>query len=248
MSFVLLPHRLVCLKTTGLEYTQEMAKDSFKALSRLTKRALIDDPELNSFLRPEFPIVAERKKFIRRCLRRMKTRRMLLRAHWYTDIADHQRKFRGEHDPLSIIFLVGIAEALGKRRVGNRKLGSWKAILDFFKNISAQDKKELLKNFQRSLSPIIRPRLRFSSIVRIFYDIRNAAVHGDDHYSFTLMRSSDKKKYISENYNKYGVITSAKTGKNRHRQKRVMLDTSLTYQELRSIFVRTALENIKASF
>lgn len=207
------------------------------------KKGLIVDKGLNDFLKPIFPVDDERHDFIKNCLRKIGTRRMLLRAQWYTEIADDQEKVRQSRPALSLIFLMALAEAIAKNRTRNVHLRSPEAVKEFFKYISEEDKTLLFRGFRRLL---ISPRhhdLRFSSILKILYNVRNSAVHGEDYFSFSLMDRGEKEKHAG--YTDFGLITSGYLG-GRREKRRVSLHVKLTYEELRDIFRRTALANIKS--
>lgn len=221
-------------------------KNSWSKISRAVKRELIEDADLNNFLSPFFDSEIDRKKFIKRCLIKLKTRRMLLRTQWYAEIADGLSKVRSNRPALQIIFLMSLAEGVARLRAGDNSTDSKKIILDFFRFTSAKDKKLLAQKFRRAFVSVKQHKLRFSSAVNILYDIRNKAVHGHDFYSFSLLNEQRKKEYINGGYTHYGVITTGLLGKKRKR--RVSLDISLTYMELRNIIVRTALENIRNLF
>jgi hypothetical protein len=211
-------------------------------IDKQVKAGLVVDTRLNNFLKPVFPDINERRNFIKMCLKKTKTRRMLLRAQWYTEIADDQEKVRNNRPALKIIFLMGLAEAVTKTRVGKNNIEPLKAIQDFFRYILPEDKKMLAQNFQRAFLSPKHHSLRFTSIIRILYEIRNRAVHGEDYYSFALFHESEKQKY--KDYTDFGYMTSGKLGK-RKRKRRVPLSVKLTYEELRDAVRRTAIENIK---
>ena len=78
----------------------------FKEIDNQIKKQLITDPDLNKFLAPEFSNRKDREDFIKECLKKQKTRRMLLRAQWYTEIADDMDKIRQSRPALRIIFLI----------------------------------------------------------------------------------------------------------------------------------------------
>lgn len=218
-------------------------KNEWKIIDEAVKRGLLEDKNLHNFLQPVFNSRSGRAVFIRKCLRKISTRRMLLRAQWCTEIADDQGKIRQGRPALRIIFLLGLAEALAKKRMGNRSLQSFKAIKEFFRYISASDRNILCTSFKRTLLRPRQPTLRFTSILRMLYDIRNRAVHGDDFFSFSLMDEDTKKEQAP--YSSFGLITSGYLG-SRYRKKRVSLDIKLSYEELRDIFRRTAIANIES--
>lgn len=212
----------------------------WKKVDDATKRGLVVDKKLNNFLRPVFVVQQEREVFIKDCLKRTSTRRMLLRSQWYTEIADDQKKVRLNRPALRIIFLIALAEALAKKRLKKKNMKSFEAIKEFFKYITAQDKALFLKGFRRTLLYSKHHNLRFSSVVKVLYDIRNRAVHGEDYYSFSILDKKRKKEYDIDS-----SLTFAFLG-NRNRKRKVSLDIALTYEDLRNIFRRTAIENIKS--
>lgn len=224
-------------------------KNSWRKIDIAVKKELTENAGLNNFLSPFFDSEVDRKKFIKRCLVKLKTRRMLLRTQWYAEIADGLNVVRSSRPALQIIFLMSLAEGVARLRTGvldDDSVGSRKMIHNFFEFATTEDKKLLAQKFQRALISVKHHKLRFSSAVNILYNIRNKAVHGDDFYSFSLLDEQRKKEYINEGYTHYGVMTTGLLGKKKKR--RVSLDISLTYIELRNIIVRTALENMHGLF
>ncbi len=220
----------------------------WKQVDDMTKKALLEDKEIHAFLRPVFSDKDERRRFIQKCLRRITPRRMLNHAHWYLEMADNQEKVRPGRPALKIIFLMALAEYITKMRIGNNRISSTAAIHSFFTFTSKEDKLELQKGIQRALIRHPNHQLRFSSLIRILYDVRNQAVHGEDYYSFSLADPEEKRKHA--HYTHWGLITSGylvsrPSRRNaRRRRARVALDITLTYEELREIFRRTAIANI----
>jgi len=221
-----------------------MAND-FKLIDNITKQRLMADPELHTFLTPVFAEEPERRVFIKRCLRKNKTRRMLLHAQDYLEMADDQRQTRHTEPALSLIFLMAMSESLAKTRMGNKKFGSAAAARSFFKYILPADKQSLKQKFRRALLSAQHHELRFSSILKILYENRNKAVHGDDYFIFQLMDESTRVEYESGNYTHFGQLTHVTLVSKSKKRKRVTIDLILTYEELRDIFRRTAIENIK---
>jgi len=215
------------------------------------KEAIIEDEDLNNFLSPFFDSEANQKNFIRKCLLKLKTRRMLLRTHWYAEIADGLDVVRSNRPALQIIFLMSLAEGVARLRTGvmdDDTVSSRKMIFEFFKFTSIDDKKVLAQKFQRALLAPKHHKLRFHSAISILYDIRNRAVHGDDFYSFSLLGEKQKKEFVDGGYTHYGIMTTGFLGKRGKKKRRVALDIVLTYNDLRAIVVRTALENIRTLF
>ncbi len=206
----------------------------FEKIDELYKESMVSDKERNKYLKPIYPNKDDRENFIRKCLAKLKTRRMLNRAQWYSEIADTMEKVKPRNTALKIIFLMSLAEGVSTLKIGKRQsksLGSFKTIKKFFDYISEDDKHRLITNIKNLSSSSRSQKLRFSSIVRLLYDVRNKAVHGEDYYSFSL---------------ESGTITSVETGRKTKRRK--VLNTSLAYKELRDIFRRTAIANIQAAF
>jgi len=214
-------------------------KKIWQNIDDAVKKQLLVDKGLNDFLKSIFPIETERQKFIQKCVRKIKTRRMLLRAQWYTEMANDQENVRQNRPALKLIFLMALAEALAKQRIGTIHIGSFDAIKEFFKYISEDDKRILSRGFKRAMLKLKHHNLRFFSILKVLYNIRNSAVHGEDYFSFSLMDPENKRMEPN-----LSILTSGYLG-SKKRKTRVSLDVKLTYEELRDVFVRTAILNIK---
>jgi len=117
----------------------------------------------------------------------------------------------------------------------------------FFDFISEKDKEILKHNFKRALLKPKHHEFRFSSILRILYNVRNRAVHGEDFWTFSLMEKEQKKNFIKDGYTSFAVISDGYLGY-RLKKRNEKLSISLTYEELRDIFIRTAISNIKNYF
>lgn len=209
------------------------------------KQGILKDKDLNNLLQPFFADKNEIENFIKKCLTKLKTRRMLLRVQWYTEIADDLEKIRQNRPALRLVFLIALAESIAKTRLGKKNISSLDAVKNFFKYILQDDKQKIINNFRRALLEMITPRLRFSSIIKILCEVRNKAVHGEDFWSFFLLEQKEKREY--SHYNHYSLLVSGSLGKI-GRKKRVSLSIKLTYEELRDIIIRTAIENIKPLF
>jgi|GEM_PF-2351415 len=79
-------------------------KDLLKKLEATVKQDLPEDSNLNNFLRPFFSLESDRRYFIKKCLVKMQTRRMLLRAQWYSEIADGLNKIKLIDRPCRLFF------------------------------------------------------------------------------------------------------------------------------------------------
>jgi len=99
-----------------------MSTKDWQEIDRQVKKELLVDIRLNNFLRSVFPNLIERRVFIGKCLKKLTTRRMLLRAQWYTEIADDMDKIRRNRPALKIVFLFGLAESIVKFRLKNKKI------------------------------------------------------------------------------------------------------------------------------
>lgn len=84
--------------------------DAIKKLNELGKKVIASDKRLYDALRPYFDSVDEVEKYIIKCLRKLTTRRMLLRVQWYVELAEHINKAREARPALPLIFLMAMAE------------------------------------------------------------------------------------------------------------------------------------------
>lgn len=229
--------------------------NTWREIDKMVKKELLKNRELNNLLTPFFNSESSRKEFIQKCLKKQKTRRMLLRTQWYSEIAEGLDVVKSNRPALQIIFLMSLAEGVARLKTdkdGDDTVSSRSMIKEFFSRTTTQDRKLIAQKFKRALVKIEYHNLRFSSAVNILYDIRNRAVHGNDFYSFSLLNENQKKEFVDGGYTHYGIMTTGflgKTGKtrsgNKRRKQRVRLDISLTYKELKNIVIRTAIENIK---
>jgi len=101
-----------------------------------------------------------------------------------------------------------------------------------------------MTKFRRTLTATGRQTLRFSSIIRILYQIRNDAVHGEEFWKFSLV---DKKHHKDVKEPHWSLLTTGRLG-TKKRKREVHIETRLTYENLRDIFVRTAIQNIESKF
>ncbi len=226
-----------------------MKINQWNKIDKVVKVGLAKDRDLNNFLNPFFVSELKTNVFIKQCLKKLKTRRMMLRTQWYAEIADGLDVVKSSRPALQIIFLMSLAEGVARLKDGAMDNdGSRKMIHNFFKFTTAEDKKLLAQKFQRALVSVRHHKLRFYSVISILYDIRNRAIHGDDFYSFSLLNEKQKKEFVDGGYTHYGIMTTGFLGKRRKRKQRVPLDIVLTYKELRDIVIRTALENIRSLF
>lgn len=210
-----------------------MITNIFRKIDKSVKESMVVNKRINEYLEPIYPRENDRQQFIRKCLDKQKTRRMLNRAHWYSEIADDIEKTKPGRVALKIIFLMSLAEGISALRIGkkhSKNIGSFNTIKEFFSHTSKEDRNKLIENFERIYFGPHRQTFRFSSIIRILYNVRNAAVHGEDYYSFSLG---------------HGVITSVKTGRKKTKRY-TSVDANISYDGLRDIFRRTAIENIKS--
>lgn len=217
---------------------------SLKKLSDMAKQGIARDPELLKLLRPFFSNQKEVQDFINQSLEKIKTKRMLLRLQWFSEIADDFEKIRANRPALKLIFLMSLAEGVANQNLRSN-LNSTKAVEEFFKHISSGDKKQLLKNFRYAL---IRPRmskLRLSSIIKILYNVRNKAVHGEDFWTFSFLEKDQKEKSQRGQYTHYGLSVTGYLGK-KGQKRRIPLELTLTYEEFRDIIIRTAIANIQS--
>jgi hypothetical protein len=219
-----------------------MSENQFKKIDELTKAHLTTDSDLNFLLEPLFPEEKIRQDFIKNCLKKIKTRRMLLRMWWYIEIANDMSMVKNR-PALQIVFLVAMTEGVTRLGLDDNSMETKLIIKAFFFNINDEDKDFLLKNIKKSNLSIEHEALTFLEIIEILYDIRNSAIHGSDFYSFSLLDQERKKEYAVD-YSDYGIMTSGRLG-SRNQKRRVSLDISITYEELRDIFKRTAVNGIQ---
>ena len=194
-----------------------------------------------------FPTQADASDFIKNCLKKFLTRRMMLRTEWYVEIADKMPKIHDSRPALQVIFLVALAEGIARRRFTKKEaddMGPTQLVIDFFRYIIGSDKKELEMKFRRSLTSTGYHQLYISSIIRILYQVRNDAVHGEDYWDFSLV---DTKRHKDAHEPHWRLMTSGWLGP-RKRKRRITVETKLTYENLRDIFIRTAIQNIQLKF
>jgi len=216
-------------------------------INEKTKQFLAQDKSLLIFWSKYFISENEASFFIQNCFKRLLTRRMVLRVKWYVDIANEMPKVQDSRPALQVVFLVALAENIARRKHTKKQadaLGSQKLVLEFFSYIQDSDKKEFEKKFKRALVSIKHHRLLISSVVKILYQVRNNAVHGEEYWDFSLV---DKKRHTEADKPYWSLITNGWLG-TRKRKRRVTLDIKLTYENLRDIFIRTAIQNIKSEF
>lgn len=207
---------------------------------RQVREQIANSDEYIDFYRPFFSSRNETRKFLYKCLQKITTRRMMLRVVWYVDIADQMPKVKQGRPSLQIAFLISMAEQIARRRYTKtqaNRLGSQKLVLDFYSYVTTSDKTLLESRVRRLLGPRPTSPLRFTSIIRILYDVRNRVFHGLDFWSFSLQKPQGRTN----------LITSGWLGK-MNRKRRVSLDVSLKYKDLRDLTIRTAIENIKLLF
>ena len=220
---------------------------SIKKMDKRVKQVLIQDKSLLSFWARYFSSKNDASIFIQNCLKKLMTRRMMLRVEWYVNIADNMPKIQENRPALQIVFLIAIAESIARKRFTKEQangLGSKKLVLDFFKYITDSDKKELNTKFKRSLTSTGYHKLYTSSIIKILYQIRNDAVHGEEYWGFSLV---DKRIHKDADEPHWRLMTSGWLGTIK-RKRRITLETKFTYKDLRDIFIRTAIQNIQSKF
>lgn len=185
---------------------------SLKKLDERTKQGLVQDEDLLIFWSKYFSSRAETSIFIKNCLRKLSTRRMMLRVRWYVDIANGMTKVRENRPALQVVFLIALAETIARRKFTKKQadtMGSLKLVLNFFKHITNSDKIELEKKFKRTLSSAKYHKLHISSVVRILSQVRNDAVHGEEFLGFSLV---DKKRHNEADNPYWSLITSGWLG------------------------------------
>ncbi len=216
-------------------------QDTHRRLEATAKRHISQDRRLHSVLAPYYSDAAQRRRFIARCLRKLKTRRMLLRLQWYVELSEYIQSARDGRPALPLVFLMAMAEGVTQSTLtaATKKSQSVEVIQKFFKKIDVADHRALGQRIRRAGFGPNTPMLRFSSIVKILWNVRNDAAHGIDFWTFGL----PDQKLTVDRY--YSLITFGRLGK-RKRPKKVSLSINMPYSELKSIFIRTALNHIRS--
>ena len=218
-------------------------KKAFREMDKAAVKSIFADKNIHRLLQPFFTENKEKDEFIRKCLAHLKTRRMLLHVQNYVEIADGMEKVKPGRPALNLIFLMALAESVARQRTEAKNNDALAVAKDFFRYIPQKDRQVLMQRIRSALLKSKTSTFRFSSLVRILYDARSKALHEGDYWSFSLLRKEDKEKYEQEQYTHYGILTSGRLGK-KGRKRRVSLETALTYEELRDIFIKTAIANI----
>lgn len=197
-------------------------KDPLKKLDRLAKSSIANDPKLLNLLINYFSDIYEVKIFVKKCLKKLKTRRMLLRVKWYIELASLIRRSRDKRPALPLIFLMAMAESIARSILPNKKAKtsqSFDIVKLLFNKIDQRDKVILKQKIRRAnLKPNINS-LRFSSILKLLWNARNDAVHGIDFWSFGLPDSET------------GLLTHGLLGTKKHRRK-ISLEINIQYENL----------------
>ncbi len=235
---------------------QEWKQNGRKNRKQKTRnRFMKDDWALNKFLEPFLAEKDEREKFIQWCNKRLKTLRALLSTQYYIEVADSIEAVRPHRIALQLIFFVSLAQGIIKQKFGkkliklkkkirkNKNVNDIDVLKEFFRYSSEEDKKILVNGIRRSLGEKSIHKLKFSSIIKILYNERCKAVHGDGFWDFLLMTEQEKEE--SKKYTSYSFLTSGELGK-KNRKRSVSLEVGITYNDLRNIIISTALKNIKS--
>lgn len=182
-----------------------------------------------------FPSQSEANAFIRKCSKKKKTSRALLLTQWLTNIADDIENIKPGRPALKIVFLIILAESVEKI-LNSKATSPRRAFKAFFSKTNQDDRIMLLKgirNFSTNSG-----NLRFNTILDILYNLRNRVFHEGLYFDFHL---NDKAE---ENMTQ---TTEGYAGNKFRKQRKVMLDIALSYNQLRDIVVRTALDNIRGN-
>lgn len=216
-------------------------KSTHQKLDEAAKRSISQDDQLHTLLVPYYPDTTQRNRFISSCLRKLTTRRMLLRLQWYVELSEHIQSARDSRPALPIVFLMAMAEGVTQSSLtaATKKSQSVEVIIKFFKKINEADRQALVQRIRRAGFGPNTPKLRFGSIVKILWNVRNDAAHGIDFWTFGL----PNQQLTTDRY--YSLITFGRLGR-RKRPKKVSLSINMPYPELKSIFIRTALNHIYA--
>lgn len=216
----------------------------YKQIDMQVKKALKMDKELITFFTKHLGNDEKASVlFITKCLKKTMTRRMMLRTHWYAKLSDKMDSVEPGRPALSLVFLLALAEGVEKLAQNKDKQDSQSRmfVFKFFGYISKVDKDILARKFKRALLGVKTQTLRYRSILKILWHVRCNAAHGREYWHFTLPDEGRLKE------DGWSLITAGELGKP-NRKRRVTLDTKLSYEELRDIVIRIAINRIESCF
>ncbi|KKR47091.1 MAG: hypothetical protein UT82_C0003G0005 [Parcubacteria group bacterium GW2011_GWB1_40_14] len=169
-------------------------------------------------------------------------RGMLLRLDWYIELAEIVETLRPDRPSLRLIFLLATAESIMRSRIAlnegqiiAQQKGSWEVIKGFFQGLSDENKIQLFHGIRRPLGD--EKGVEFGSVekvIRILWQARNDAAHGNDFWTFQLPDSS-----MAVNGS---LITE---GRMSDKETFFSLDISITYDNIQRIVIETALAHIR---
>lgn len=189
--------------------------------------------ELSDFLNRYVAIVGDVESFIEKCYKRNKTRKSLLRTSWLAGIADQMEKIEPGCPALRVVFLVILAETITKLlfRKSSRNVGPRKRFKTFFEAASDEEKALLLCGIQKYDGT--SRKFRFNTLLDIIYNLRNEVFHEGRYFNFFFHEAQ-----------RQGTIVPGYTGTKASRLRKVSLYMTLSYENFRDVFVKTALRNI----
>ncbi len=208
-----------------------------KAIFRKAQKALdeerIKEKELKDIIGFCFDSDQESENFVRKCLKKNKTRWMLNRLQWFVELADFQK-----YDSVKTFFLIAIAET-NIKLFENRFKDNSNEVADvkkFFARFSKQDKDELRRYFFKTDKFLNKKSFKFDKVVDILLNVRHRVVHGKNHYDFRFHDGSDTLMNII-----FGEIGT------KNKKRRIRYELEITYKNFREMMIKNAIENLKTA-
>lgn len=189
-------------------------------------------------LKPYFANEADFSKFDKRSDKLKCTLRSKNHIIWLIEISDGLMTMKPGRYALGVVFLITIAENIINLLFSLK--GSRARVNMFFDHISDTDRSKLLNGIKRVDSNGITHDFRLPTIIDILYNMRNRMIHEGIYYETSL---NEKTNDFNFSVMTWGYRYRRKMG--RGYCQTVHLDIGLTYQELKDIFIYTALRNIE---
>lgn len=205
-------------------------QDIQKKLNKARDTDILNDEEIRKFYLPYFSNDPNKvQAFIKKCLKRDKTRKMLLLTQWLTEIADKiPSASKSGAGNLQIVFLITLAESVAKYSDNYTKEGDSKKFIDtFFTFLSSGDKEILVSKFKT----INSQKSKLKCIIGDFYDIRNRAVHNGIFFDFFFRGDCT-------------TMASIRRGK-KNKKRAVVMENDLDYNTFKEIIVRSSIKIIE---
>jgi hypothetical protein len=208
-----------------------MVSSKWKKIRSVVDEGLLKDKNIHAFLKAIIRGEEKRNNFIKKCLKKNKTRWMLNRLKWFIELADSQK-----YDSVKVFFLIAMAET-NIKLLEDRFNDDSNEVVDvrkFFNDFSQQDKNELRRHFSKVNKSLNKESLKFDKVVEILLNVRHRLAHGKNHYDFQFHNGSDSLINII-----FGEIGR------KNRKKKIEYQLEITYKYFRKMMVRNVVENIK---